>query len=136
MTAVCQCTVPDDVGELFCERHQCVKSPRLVELCNMGARGERTGLRYWNAWEAGKGPRRPGPTVPPAARNGRLGEQVVRALADVDLDMKWIAQAISLAPCWKRQQLRRHLEQWAKKQQSGKFSDKDSALNALEELLE
>lgn len=52
----CQCTLPDGAVKLFCERHQCVKYRRKVELCNLGAQGEPFARDYWKAWEEGRGP--------------------------------------------------------------------------------
>jgi len=54
----CSCEVPEKgAGAIFCKRHECDKSRRMVQLCQMGARGEEPGLGYWRAWEEGGGPR-------------------------------------------------------------------------------
>lgn len=53
----CQCEI--GTGERQCERHGCRKSKRLRELCNAGAQGKSPGVRYWRAWEEGRGPRQP-----------------------------------------------------------------------------
>ena len=58
--AACQCEYPEGAKELFCDRHRCPKFRRLVELCNLGARGEAIGVPYWTAWEEGRGPKQPG----------------------------------------------------------------------------
>ena len=47
----CTCKEPG-----WCERHKVQKSARMHKLCQMGARGEKPGVRYWKAWEKGRGP--------------------------------------------------------------------------------
>jgi hypothetical protein len=56
MSELCQCELQPGQRKLDCPRHDCVKYARLVQLCNAGARGERIGVRYWRAWEEGRGP--------------------------------------------------------------------------------
>ena len=43
----CECTIPTGG---FCERHGVEKTPGLVNRC-------KTNLKYWLAWEEGRGPR-------------------------------------------------------------------------------
>jgi len=58
----CKCEIPEK-GSVFCKRHNCKKSPRLIQLCHAGQRGESPGVKYWRAWEEGRGP---GQTLPPS----------------------------------------------------------------------
>ena len=44
----CPCKAKGD-GPIFCDRHQCMKSPSLQSLC-------KTDLRYFELWEDGNGP--------------------------------------------------------------------------------
>ncbi len=54
----CECNIPTG-GAILCKRHDCRKNARMVELCRLGAAGQQPGLSYWDAWEAGIGPRQP-----------------------------------------------------------------------------
>jgi hypothetical protein len=51
---ICECEGPTN-GELkvWCDRHQCHKTKRWVELCK---RDQSLGGGYWQAWEQGQGP--------------------------------------------------------------------------------
>lgn len=45
----CQCSKPENGGVIFCDRHQCTKSPSLQQLC-------KTRMDYFEMWEKGEGP--------------------------------------------------------------------------------
>jgi hypothetical protein len=45
----CQCQIDNSQDAIFCEKHQCVKSKHLQELCAFDQ-------RYFDLWESGEGP--------------------------------------------------------------------------------
>lgn len=76
----CTCEIPEKVS--FCRRHNCEKSRRMVELCQMGQRGEEPGVSYWQAWEEG---RRLGQWTPDMPSRG-LGDTIAKTTHAVGIE--------------------------------------------------
>ena len=93
---------------IYCERHGVHKPPRWVHLCQ-------TNQKYFDAWEAGRGP---GQKQDPAKRRAKpkkgLGDRVSQALSLVGITeervSKWLGRKCG---CAKRREALNRLGEWA-----------------------
>lgn len=148
---VCQCEVPEQARFIDCPRHGCRKTRRLVELCNLGARGLPLGLPYWQAWEQECGPgqlekqvpkqraksrsksRRPTPNPPRPPKRKYLGDRVKDALSTVGITeervTRWIGRPCG---CGARREKLNELHRWVRMKLRGVFGSNEKAARELE----
>lgn len=140
MTVACQCSpLAEGVGSYQCSRHKCLKSTRMVELCNMGARGESPGNKYWIAWEEGRGPGQGGtPTRSPRKpRRILLGDMVKRALSSIGITEERVTEWLGRpCGCAERREKLNELDAWARSKLRNVFNSNKEAVEQLEELLD
>lgn len=122
----CQCEWKQGAKRIVCPRHLDHDGKPLRKLsifwqhCNAGARGESPGIKYWLAWEEGRGPgqRKVTDARKRAAKrpNFGLGIIIEWALATIGFDRKHIEQWIETADgCSERRDRRHNLGQWSVK---------------------
>ena len=109
MFADCKCPpIPDGEYMIYCERHRVKKNASRIELCQ-------SNIRYWNAWEEGRGPgQAPTNSTHQKKKRKGLGDAIEVMLSAVGITKErvtvWLGRSCG---CAERQERLNQLGEWA-----------------------